>query len=1133
MTDQQPVVGNADEPDIFTALYTPQFYNEYMDFEKYPPSLVKEEFSKKNWITSELKDEIKLCAPRKDDIDPKKDNLRNKIALENAANRLFQKGRIFASHIQLVQVVKKFADLWAFRITSSGQQIQCHFGKPTYKCRSKGERSYEESMKITIKCPFVINYSILGRRKNIRIRETGSMTENNNTIKLPKVYYQVRISKVNGKHECRLDTPSHRIAIQNSGTFTIEPEKFSSVIKDLQEDINMKRQVLRNKLKYIVPQYLLNRDKFLDNFRSRVINKFMVDLDSTFDNIEDCNSLLDPKSSAADEVIMNDTNLYSDNLKNLLKKTIQGNDGDIWDVLIYMKAIQSKSPGFCYRVQYDKHSGRPLGVCWMFVEMRENLLRFADLIFLDACKRRHNKPGWPYHAVVVLDNEKQVIPVCECLGCAESNENYAFLLESCKLFETRWNQKDIKIIFADQLISNQLLIFLGITDSCLLHGDHYHLLNKVFPDLFKPDWEVIRHHITEMIDAKDKETWDKLYTDACSKIEHNPSLYTKLEKVHQNAQYYSKWYLLTIEGNLDRNGSVPSEINHASIRRHLGKNNSFSLPENIERLFTRYEYQIGLRLNSEMVKKSKRQDYKAKEYSGPRRDDHIRARQTFSDFSFKKYAQNVDKHLQSITDEHGIIHVWRSTVDWNDRKECKEYVTYPAGDRCSCNERISFQWQCPHELCADGFLILGKWNHRWYNQSAYRETFPDHKLPNIMENYVDTEIEGQYNVQQIDEEDPIGNDNDTSISVMEQDKDSVNFDNEDSSECHKLSYVELHNLCERYLRLINKNKVHMSNFQSTMKELIRRAELGLHTNVTFGTTITTAERNKNSPVKASLHQDRRESRLLSRYEQFSLSNHQPKKKRQTLSSLKGNDSRHVDYNPSGKSCGFCGGQGHQIQNCSKKIGYGPELLKNEEFKLQFTKQLKLPDHFLITNRVETRKTIRASVPSTSKGIIIHEKISEDTVIISLIDKGTGDLNVKYRHYPFDIEKVSTYINGGIKSRVIISNLQVNSNRTPRELEVQRLLGAYGVASSQNSDVPLSQLSHGSRQYQLFSQRLPLSQGGFPHPSQDNSVQNALLNLSGNPSLPYVQEHQPLDLSQPSYLQDQGIFHPSQSGSGNI
>ena len=84
MTDQQPVVGNTEEPGIFTALYTPQFYNEYMDFEKYPPSLVKEEFSKKNGITSELKDEIKLCAQWKDDIDPKKDNLRNKIALENA-----------------------------------------------------------------------------------------------------------------------------------------------------------------------------------------------------------------------------------------------------------------------------------------------------------------------------------------------------------------------------------------------------------------------------------------------------------------------------------------------------------------------------------------------------------------------------------------------------------------------------------------------------------------------------------------------------------------------------------------------------------------------------------------------------------------------------------------------------------------------------------------------------------------------------------------------------------------------------------------------------------------------------------------------------------------------------------------
>ena len=121
----------------------------------------------------------------------------------------------------------------------------------------------------------------------------------------------------------------------------------------------------------------------------------------------------------------------------------------------------------------------------MFVEMRENLLRFADIIYLDACKRRHNKPGWPYHAVVVLNNEKGVCPVCESLSIAESNSNYAFLLKSCKKIKPRWKPRDVRLIFADQLITQQLLIDVGISHSCILHGDRYHLLNKVFPDLFK------------------------------------------------------------------------------------------------------------------------------------------------------------------------------------------------------------------------------------------------------------------------------------------------------------------------------------------------------------------------------------------------------------------------------------------------------------------------------------------------------------------------------------------------------------------------------------------------------------------------------------------------------------------------
>ena len=43
----------------------------------------------------------------------------------------------------------------------------------------------------------------------------------------------------------------------------------------------MKMILLRDKLKYLVPQYLLNWPKSIDNFQNRVIDKFMNGVEST------------------------------------------------------------------------------------------------------------------------------------------------------------------------------------------------------------------------------------------------------------------------------------------------------------------------------------------------------------------------------------------------------------------------------------------------------------------------------------------------------------------------------------------------------------------------------------------------------------------------------------------------------------------------------------------------------------------------------------------------------------------------------------------------------------------------------------------------------------------------------------
>ena len=103
----------------------------------------------------------------------------------------------------------------------------------------------------------------------------------------------------------------------------------------------------------------------------------------------------------------------------MLLQTIRGNSDDIWDVRKFLQGIKDANPGFNFRIKLDKFTSRPEGVFWMFPEMKQDLLRFSSIIFLDACKRDINKPGWSYQSVVVMNNDMQVIPVCEGLTIAE------------------------------------------------------------------------------------------------------------------------------------------------------------------------------------------------------------------------------------------------------------------------------------------------------------------------------------------------------------------------------------------------------------------------------------------------------------------------------------------------------------------------------------------------------------------------------------------------------------------------------------------------------------------------------------------------------------------------------------------
>ena len=92
-------------------------------------------FSSNNWITDELLEEINMCLSSPSDIDRANDKNRFPNTFRCALLYLVPQKRILASHIQLNQVMEKFAESWAFYTTNSAKSIQCHFSRPIYKSR--------------------------------------------------------------------------------------------------------------------------------------------------------------------------------------------------------------------------------------------------------------------------------------------------------------------------------------------------------------------------------------------------------------------------------------------------------------------------------------------------------------------------------------------------------------------------------------------------------------------------------------------------------------------------------------------------------------------------------------------------------------------------------------------------------------------------------------------------------------------------------------------------------------------------------------------------------------------------------------------------------------------------------------
>ena len=110
-----------------------------------------------------------------------------------------------------------------------------------------------------------------------------------------------------------------------------------------------------------------------------------------------------------------------------LYNEIMNSDGSTWKVLSYLQRCKRELPGFDYEIHYAE-DGHPDGIMYMTAQMKNNLIRYGHIMYLDSQKRAFNKLGWPYIGISLHNNNLRVCVCCEAIVNGETIVMYTWII---------------------------------------------------------------------------------------------------------------------------------------------------------------------------------------------------------------------------------------------------------------------------------------------------------------------------------------------------------------------------------------------------------------------------------------------------------------------------------------------------------------------------------------------------------------------------------------------------------------------------------------------------------------------------------------------------------------------------------
>jgi hypothetical protein len=235
----------------------------------------------------------------------------------------------------------------------------------------------------------------------------------------------------------------------------------------------------------------------------------------------------------------NDSSITGDDIcreaKEALRLTLQ-QGGTGWKLLAYLENLK-KLGDFDFRIAYDAKTNAPTGAIWMTGRMMKDFIRFGDILSLDTMMRDYNKLGWKFIGPCGFDASNKLCSSAECICLEESLDRYEWIVHAMLDMVPAVDKTHIKLIFGDGIMSEQLLIQLGIKETCRIFWDHYHL-NKAWKEYFS----------------------DRVFTEL------EPNL-----KFLSQPHLFAAYEIDSVPGLLGKRGSSISESQHGSIVAHVGK----------------------------------------------------------------------------------------------------------------------------------------------------------------------------------------------------------------------------------------------------------------------------------------------------------------------------------------------------------------------------------------------------------------------------------------------------------------------------------------------------------------------------------------------------------------------------------